>query len=109
MTLGAIMRAFTSFAFMALLVACSPSAPEQNGAAAPVVAGQAPKAETPPPLSDESELVILLRGDGLSVETPGHGSPLRFGSTTPDVAAGALSALGEPKRSLSNAGSLRYR
>lgn len=64
-----------------------------------MVAGQAPKAETPPPFSDESELVILLRGDGLSVETPGHGSPLRFGSTTPDVAAGALSALGEPKRS----------
>jgi hypothetical protein len=85
----------------ALLAACSPP-PETNAADNEAAAPAAPAANVAAPQpapADREELSIIVRGDGLLVETPGHGQPLGFGETTPAQAEAALASLGAPRRS----------
>ena len=94
-----------SVALMAALLvgACSPSPPEhaqpEGGSAATPALENKFAAGPVRPVTDQAGLSILLRSDGLLVETSGHGAPLTFGTTTPQQAMQALGELGAPRRS----------
>jgi hypothetical protein len=86
-----------------LLVACSPSPDGRDtdakaGGTASSVTSK-PVDNTAPVEFDQAQLTIIVREDGLLVETPGRGQPLQFGETTPEQASDALGALGPPVRS----------
>jgi hypothetical protein len=87
----------------ALIVACSPSAeradPDRETGASASITQTRDGTATVSPEPDQAELSIVVREDGLLVETPGHGQPLKFGETTPGQAEKALAALGPPRRS----------
>lgn len=94
-------RARIACAAAALLAACSPPS-ERDAGNESAATTMAPAGNVQaPPAADPAELSIVVRGDGLLVETPGHGQPLSFGETTPVQAEKALAALGPPRR-LSN-------
>ncbi len=92
-----------SLAGAALLASCSPSPDrretDNSAALAASSAPLKPVAHSAQSVPDEAELTIVVREDGLLIETPGHARPLKFGEATPGQAEEALAALGPPVRS----------
>lgn len=87
------------------IAACSaPSEPERNdvNAATEAVPTNAVEPASPVATADAEQLTIILQGDGLLAEEPGHGARLGFDVTTSSQAERALAALGSPKRSTSS-------
>lgn len=92
-----------TFAAAMLIGACSPS-PDQSDAESRPASTESSATREPVSTAggntpDQSQLTIIVRGDGLLVETPGHGQPLKFEETTAQLAQAALAALGPPKKS----------
>jgi hypothetical protein len=90
-------------AVAALLAACSPSPdrhdPDGNGGLTVPSATLKPLDNDVPVKPDLIQVTIILREDGLLIETPGHARPLKFGEATPAEVEEALAAFGSPQQS----------
>ena len=85
------------------LAACGPSsdqtaAPDSSNSAAPPPAASADSKGAAEAGSEPELMTVVLRGDGITVETPGHASPLKLDSATQEAVEIAFAAFGKPQR-----------
>ena len=89
------------FGLAITLASCSegPEKGESNAARSNMVEAPEKQEQAPSQVAFDPELMtVVLRGDGITVETPGHASPLKLDSATQESVERAFAPFGSPER-----------